>query len=300
MTKILFTLGWKDDIKSVYNYYPTFELVRGLSALGQDVHLLAPDNIEMPECARSPEAERWLRLVPNDYRTHMGFSRNMASWLRKEEAYDIYHTNGLNNHLNHLTCATARRLDRPYLITPYGMLDDYHSWHRQKLSYAVYRRFFFNNDIRYASCLRAISEDEAHRLREIGLKNPIACIPWPNEIPDYINQVVEAGKEWKEENSDRRRIAGVLVDTPDGSLLRMINAFTEVAEPKDELVLVDMGYIASAEPIKRFVKERNLKNVKVMERRNEYDTSVMIATCSATVIPGHHLYVGPIVARSLL
>lgn len=108
MSKILFTIGGEGS-SSRLNYLPTFELVQGISMIGKEVHLVVTDRTPIPKTNVDSDSAVWLRIVPHDYRTSIGFSRNMNAYLRKNADYDIYHTNGLCTYLNHLTCVTARQ-----------------------------------------------------------------------------------------------------------------------------------------------------------------------------------------------
>lgn len=299
MTKILFTLGSTGN-SDYLNYFPTFELVRGISESGQNVHLLVTDNAEFPETAKQEESGKWLRKVKHDYRTSFGFSHNMAAYLRENDDYDIYHTNGLRTHLNHLTCVTARRKNRPYLITPYGMLRDYMPGNRRGLASKLYHRVFFSHDIRNATCLRAINFEEGKQMRDMGLENPIACIPWPNYIPPYLDEAVAIGQKWKKEHPDNRRVASVITDVDFKSLELLIDAFEAVAEPGSELLLIDFGYVSSTARIKEFLKEHNSANVRIVENNSDFDNTALLASCCSTVIPANHIFMGAVLARSLL
>lgn len=296
MTKILFTLGWTGR-KGSLNFLPTYELVRGISAIGEDAHLLVSDRAELPELEREESSDKWLRRVPHDYRTAFGFSRNMSNFLNVNEDYDIYHTNGLSTYVNHLTCTTARRRKRPYLITPYGMLSDYRS---RSMADRLLHRVFFSNDVRHASCLRAISMEEGQQFRRLGLENPIACIPWPNYVPLFIDKAVEQGQDYRRKHPDSRRIATVLVNDNDDSLPKVLDAFAAVAGEKDELIVFNCGYVRSTDAARRLISDRRMENVRICEGMADYDNTVVLASCSATVLPANHIFVGPVIARSLL
>lgn len=299
MSKILFTIGGEGS-SSRLNYLPTFELVQGISMIGKEVHLVVTDRTPIPKTNADSDSAVWLRIVPHDYRTSIGFSRNMNAYLRKNADYDIYHTNGLCTYLNHLTCVTARRNNRPYLITPYGMMNDY----RPGISIAsrLYHRVFFSHDIRGASCLRALDHAEAMRFRKMGLENPIAIIPWPIGVPDFLENAVAIGTKWKEEHPQNRRIGCFIVDYALQPMETVIDAFQKVAEPETELILIDFGYVdrKDTEKIKNLVRQRNIHNVRVSERDNDFNNTVILASCCATVIPSHHQFLGHAVARSLL
>ena len=216
-----------------------------------------------------------------------------------ENSFDIYHTNGISSAINHLSCSTARRLRKPYIIAPYGMLHDYRPGNRVTLTRRIYHRIFLNHDLQKATCLRAISEEEAYNIRRLGFNNPIAYIPWPNNVPSFLDEAIKEGNEWKKQNPDRRRVATIIVEDEYSDLESIIKAFKKVAKKNDELLLLDFGYSPSTANIKRMVQEQNLGNVRVADS-DDYRNSVLLASSCATVIPSHHQFMGPVIARSLL
>lgn len=298
MSKILLTLGWSGTDDSL-NYMPTFELAHGMHRLGQDVNLLVTDRTELPEPARRGDAQDWVRTVHHDYRTSFCFSRNMCAYLNEHE-FDIYHTHGLGTHVNHMTCATARRLHHPYLITPYCLLNDYRPDSRRGIARRIYHGVFLRKDFEQASCLRAINQEEAEGMRRMGLEAPIAIIPWPSRVPEFLDQAIERGHRWKDQNPERKRVALIIVDTEDNPVKKVIDAFTAVAEEGSELLLLDFGYVRSTDFAKELIRERNLRNVKVVDYTNDFDNFSLLASCCATVIPSHHQFMGSALSHTLL
>lgn len=298
MSKVLLTLGWRGSDDSL-NYLPSFELAHNMYRLGQDVSMLVTDKAELPEPARRGDGDKWVRVIGHDYRTSFCFSRNTSAFLSKNE-FDIYHTHGVWNHINHMTCATARRLHHPYLITPYCQLNDYRPSRRRGLAQSFYHGVFMRKDFEQAACLRAINRLEADGLRRLGLQNPIAIIPWPSRVPPFLDEAIERGRQWKAENPHRKRIALIIVDVEGNPVKQVIDAFTAVAEEGSELVLLDFGYVKSTEFAKELIKERNLKNVRVMDNLGDFDNFAMLASCCATVIPSHYQFMGAALSHTLL
>ena len=130
----------------------------------------------------------WYREVPYDYKTPYLYSRNIGKFLQVHP-YEVYHTNGMWLHVNHITCATARKHGRPYVITPHGMLYPEalkrSAWKKWPL-----RKFFFDKDIREASCIHATCEAEMRHIRALGYKGPIAIIGNPVVCPAIANELI--------------------------------------------------------------------------------------------------------------
>lgn len=162
----------------------TYDLLSAIHDLKPEpcVDLLTPDVIN-PTDRIMGCGEEWIKTVPNDYRTPLCISSNMARYL-KENVYDIYHTNGMWMHINHISCSVARAKGKPYLITPHGML------YPETLTRSYWKKWpmlklWFTRDIRGASCIHVTCEDEMTHLRSFGYKGPVALIGNPVAVPDY-------------------------------------------------------------------------------------------------------------------
>jgi len=89
---------------------------------------------------------------------------------------DITHSHGIWAYSSVATNYYSRRVNRPYVVSPHGMLDPWairHSRWKKALSYWL----FEERHVRSARCLRALCESEARAIRALGLKNDIAIIP---------------------------------------------------------------------------------------------------------------------------
>ena len=142
------------------------------------VSIALPDNCDDTDLALNFS---WYERVPFDCKTPYRYSRNLREYL-SEKRYDIYHANGMWLDDTHATCATARKLGRPYVITPHGMLYPEalkrSAWKKWPL-----RMLFFDKDIREASCIHATCEAEMRHIRALGYQGPIAVIGNPVVCP---------------------------------------------------------------------------------------------------------------------
>lgn len=164
----------------------TYDLMKALHNIGCDADLLTP-NVKNGKDSIMGEGEEWIKTISYDYKTPYGYSKNIKKYLSTTD-YDIYHTNGLWMHCNHITCAIARKKGKPYIITPHGMLypdaikrSYWKKWPLIKL--------FFNKDIMKATCMHATCKQEMDNIRAFGYKGPIAIIGNPANIPPYINEL---------------------------------------------------------------------------------------------------------------
>lgn len=170
----------------------TYDLMKALQENNCNVELLTP-NVNDNTDSLMGKGEDWIKALDNDCKTPYGYSRNIKSFLEKTN-YDIYHTNGLWMHCNHITCAIARRKGKPYIITPHGML------YPAALKRSYWKKWpliklFFNKDIMQATCMHATCTQEMENIRAFGYRGPIAVIGNPANIPPYINELKGRDKE---------------------------------------------------------------------------------------------------------
>lgn len=173
----------------------TYDLMRALQETSCNADLLTPNTKSCTDTIMG-EGEEWIKVVDNDNLTPYGYSKSIKNFLESSD-YDIYHTNGLWMHCNHITCAIARKKGKPYIITPHGMLypdaikrSYWKKWPLIKL--------FFKKDIMQASCLHATCTQEMENIRAFGYKGPVAIIGNPANIPPYIDELKGRDKERKE------------------------------------------------------------------------------------------------------
>lgn len=172
----------------------TYDLLKALQQIGCDTELLTP-NIKGSNDSLMGVGENWIKTVDNDSISPYGYSSNIKSFL-KNSNYDIYHTNGLWMHCNHITCAVARKKGTPYIITPHGML------YPDALKRSYWKKWpliqlFFKKDIMSANCIHATCTQEMENIRAFGYKGPIAVIGNPANIPSYINELKGRDKSSK-------------------------------------------------------------------------------------------------------
>lgn len=157
----------------------TLDLLNGLYDINAGVDLLT---VSSPDIlgAGSP----WLKVEPCDYRTPLGFSKNIKRAL-VESDYDLYHANALWSYTVHKTCKVARQKGKPYILSPHGMLYPtalaIKRWKKVPMVW-----WWFNKDIKAATCLHATCQQEAEYCRQFGYKGPIAVIPNAVVFPEFL------------------------------------------------------------------------------------------------------------------
>ena len=160
----------------------TYDLLSAMHKIGCDVDLLSFQTDDM-----MGHGESWIKALANDAVSPYGYSRNMSSFLHRSD-YDLYHTNGLWMHCNHITCVVARQKGKPYVITPHGMLYPA-ALHRSYWKKWPLMKLFFNEDIANANCLHVTCKTEMEHVRTLGYKGAVAVIPNPANFPDYLEEL---------------------------------------------------------------------------------------------------------------
>jgi poly(glycerol-phosphate) alpha-glucosyltransferase len=87
----------------------------------------------------------------------------------------------------------SRKNNRPYLISPHGMLDPW-AMKNSRWKKLIAWRLFEREHLRGARCFRALCASEASSIRQLHLKNDIAIIPNGIDLPTGI---VHSAPPWK-------------------------------------------------------------------------------------------------------
>lgn len=163
----------------------TYDLVKALNASGMptDILTLQPGSPE----ERMVGEDSFIHACPFDARTPLAVSRNIRRFLAGSR-YSLYHTNGLWLDVNHATCAHARKTDTPCIVSLHGMLYpqalERGGW-KKKLMLALGHR----KDISGAACVHVTCGKEMEYYRDMGFSNPVAVIPNPVRIPEYLADI---------------------------------------------------------------------------------------------------------------
>lgn len=171
----------------------TLDLLNGLYDINAEVDLLTISTEDI-----LGKGNLWLKEVPNDCKTPLEISKNIKRELEKSD-YDLYHANALWSYSSHITCKMARKKNKPFIISPHGML------YPTALSIKAWKKIpmlklWFYKDIMQASCLHTTCMQEAEYCRQFGYKGPIAVIPNAVVFPE--------GVELKDESLELRDSQG--------------------------------------------------------------------------------------------
>lgn len=165
----------------------TYDLISAMRRSGAEVDLLTVKSSDASDTLIGAGAG-WIKELPNDYITPFAYSRNFSRALSGSD-HDIYHTNGLWMYVHHATCAAARKMSKPLVITPHGMLYPQalarSAWKKKLMLSLCFRKDIGRTDLIHATCM-----PEYEHIRNLGLRNPVAVIPNPVPLPPFLDEIV--------------------------------------------------------------------------------------------------------------
>lgn len=156
-------------------------VARHLAGRGLDVSAagLRDDSWEL-------DKHRW-QPVPAEVFPHIGpasfgYSPSLSAHLLASPA-DVVHLHSMWMHPGVAVAAWSRSTDKPYVVTPNGMLEPWalanSGWKK-----AIARRFYEMKMLQNAGCIHANTLKEVADVRAFGLRNPVALIPNGIDLPE--------------------------------------------------------------------------------------------------------------------
>jgi glycosyltransferase involved in cell wall biosynthesis len=130
----------------------------------------------------------WAPLRPQGFRVvgpaTVGYAPRLYAGLTRSQA-ELVHCHGIWMYPALACLRLARRVHKPYLISPRGMLDPWalsHSGWKKRVA-----GFLFQNaHLHQAACIHALCDAEAEAVRAYGLSNPICIIPNGVDVPRSV------------------------------------------------------------------------------------------------------------------
>lgn len=291
MTKVLQTIAGLST-KSGGTSTCTYNLIKAMHETSCSVDLMSLQSDDL-----IGHNEEWIKALPNDAVTPYGYSRNMNRFLRQTD-YDLYHTNGMWMHCNHITCSMARRKHKPYIITPHGMLYPA-AMHRSYWKKWPLIQLCFRKDINQADCLHVTCKAEMEHVRKFGYKGAIAIIPNPANLPDYLETVALAKPSFL--GCSRLRKFGFLGRLhPRKKVENLLYGIAQLPRPQDcELVIMGKGDDNYEQFLRSEVKRLKLKNVTFSGFISGRDKYEQLAQLSCLFVPSDFENFGMIVTEAL-
>ncbi|MEY8687571.1 glycosyltransferase [Bacteroides sp. AN502(2024)] len=266
----------------------TYDLIKTMHNLGCNVDLMTFQADDL-----LGNNEQWMKTLPDDSISSYGYSRNMNRFLY-DSNYDVYHTNGMWMHCNHITCSIARRKDKPYIITLHGML------YPQALARSTWKKKLLltaggvAKDLKNAACIHVTCKEEMEHYRALGYKNPVAVIPNPVTIPDFISDITAP--------QEKKNIGYLGRLHPYKRPDALIKAWAQLAGGTEgcELVLMGKGTDDYEQYLHNLVAELQLTNVSFLGMVTGEEKYKKLASMRALCVPSKTENFGMTVAEALI
>lgn len=206
--------------------------------------------------------------------------------------FDIYHAQGVWQWNTYALASAARKLGKPYLITPRGMLYPQDIAKSNSFFKKISLRLRLLNDLNKAACVHVTCEEEMKHCRNLGVTSPIAVIPNPVEIKDYPFK--------KEDNI--RRIGYLGRISRRKNVEGLIEAFHMLGdEAKDaELLIIGGGDKDYERELHQLVEKYQLQNVRFAGFLNGEEKDKALASCSVLAMPSEFENLGNVVLEGLV
>lgn len=265
----------------------TYDLLSAMHRIGYSTDLLTLQRADL-----MGNGEAWMKVLCNDAITPYGYSHNMHRFLEQSD-YELYHTNGMWLYCNHATCRIAEKKNKPYIITPHGML------YPQALARSAWKKRLMltiggvNKDLKLADCIHCTCMEEMKHYRDLGYKNPVAVIPNPVPVPSFIDELINERKI--------KRIGFLGRLHPRKNVEALLDAWMLLGiKVKDaQLVIMGKGDFAYEKMLKEKVKESGMMNVEFAGFVNGREKFERLASLTALCVPSDFENFGMIVTEAL-
>lgn len=262
--------------------------VRYLNEQGEDIKILTfrPSS---RETVLSEEPYVFYLPATGGWREHTGYSVYLKKALEADNSTDIYHIQGLWQYTSYIAASTARKRNKPYVITLRGMLYPQaleKSGIVKKLALSFYQR----RQLQEAACVQVTCEEELEYYRKMGFTNPVAIIPNPVEFdPEVI--ISEA--------NDVKRFGYLGRIHPRKHIERLIDCWQRLEEPGELLIMGD-GESQYVNSLKEKVGKAGLKRVRFTGLVTGGEKNSLLASLSCLVVPSDFENFGRIIPETLV
>lgn len=231
----------------------------------------------------------YVQSVPH---TPLAYASSCKRDIQNAGVFDIYHAQGVWLWSTYALVDVAKKLGKPYLITPRGMLYPQDIAKHNKGFKKLSLKWRLLDDLNHAACVHVTCKDEMMHCRNLGITSPMAIIPNPVEIKDYPYK--------KEDNKFRLGYLGRL--SLRKNVEALIYAFADMGEmaADAELLIIGGGDDKYEKFLKDKVLELGLKNVVFAGFLNGEEKDKALASCSVLAMPSEFENLGNVILEGLV
>lgn len=277
------------DVKAGGPAMSTYYTLLGLKQLGVEAEIIMYP-LSSGGRLRGRDVEVHYATAPWEHK--LAYSPRLKTEIAALGDYDLYHAQGVWQFPTYALADVARKRRRPYLITPRGMLYPQDIRKSSKFFKMLSLKWRLLDDLNRAACIHVTCREEMEHCRDLGVTAPIAIIPNPVEIKEYI--------ECKKDGIFRLGYLGRL--SPRKNVEALIYAFAELGGKAKEAELLiigggDAGYEAF---LKAEVERLGLKNVRFTGFLSGKEKDEAIASLSVLAMPSEFENQGNVVLEGLI
>lgn len=218
------------------------------------------------------------------------YSPKLKRELQAINNVDIYHAQGVWQYPTYAICDVARKVGKTYLITPRGMLYPQDIAKSNKTFKKLSLRWRLLNDLNRAACVHVTCEEEMTHCRNLGVTSPIAVIPNPVEVKEYMPQ--------KYDGIFRLGYMGRL--SPRKNVESLIYAFASPKLKDAELVIIGGGDKQYEKFLHEEVARLGLNNVVFKGFLNGMEKDEALSAISVLAMPSSFENLGNVILEALV
>jgi len=236
-------------------------LASELASAGEECRIATLDGDRFGTAPDVPGVEV-LRFAPNK-KTGLGRSRSFnARILSLVREADVVHFHGLWTGQNWTAGKAARRLGRPYIMTPHSMMMPW-AWRRSWWKKRPIGWLFEHKNLREATCLHALADGEAEHIRTLGFNQRIEVVPNGVHVDAYTDCLAADGLIARfPELQDRKWLLFLGRIHPQKGIVQAMQACFDVLASADNWHLVVAGpdEVGLRKPLEAAVTRKGLSD----------------------------------------
>lgn len=234
----------------------------------------------------------WIHVIPEAKNKRFAYSNQLQKFLYNRSP-DIYHGHALWQYPVHAMAKVARSKNKPYVISPRGML--YPEALRKSAWYKkLAMRLFQLKDLQKASVIHATCQQELIHIRNLGLTNPVAVIP--NSIDIKIPAKIQIIQKTKKRVGFLGRFA------PIKNIESLINAWALSGKDNTdwELVLIGDGDNKYKTLLMELIEKHQIKNIIFTGFLSDKEKERELRSLDFLVLPSKSENFGMVVPEALI
>lgn len=265
------------DVNAGGPAFSTYHTMKGLNTIGVQTELLS---YELGASGKLIGMDVPIHFAKRPCEPIFGYSPTYKRSIRDCGDFDIYQAQGIWQYNTYALVDVARKLHKPYVITPRGMLYPQAIKNGKTCFKKLSLKLRLLKDLNQAACVHVTCEDEMNYCRDLGVTSPIAVIPNPVKIEshpekkDKVFRLGYLGRVSKRKNIESLIYAwDALKNKTTGAELVIIGGGDEQYSHflKDECNRLKLdnvrftGFISGAE------KEETLSSISVLAMPSEFE-----------------------------